>query len=58
MNLFRKKDPLASAKAEYQSLMKAAMEAQRGGDIVRAADLHTQADKLYTEKIAPGEHAH
>jgi hypothetical protein len=45
MKLFKNR-PGNPRQREYERLMKQAMEAQRGGDIVRSAELHQQAEAL------------
>jgi len=47
MNLFnKKKSPEQKRQAEYENLRKEAMLAQRGGDIVKSAELHAKADAV------------
>ena len=45
MSIFTK-NPEKKLRKEYEALMKKAMEAQRGGDIVGSSELHAQAEKL------------
>lgn len=46
MNLFSKKSPEKKLRAQYETLMKEAMMAQRGGDIVKSSELHAQAEEV------------
>ena len=46
MNLFSKKTPEKKLRSQYETLMKEAMNAQRGGDIVKSSELHEQAEAL------------
>jgi len=48
MKLFSKK-PDQKLQREYERLMKEAMLAQRGGDIVKSSELHAQAEILWKE---------
>lgn len=45
MNLF-KKSPEAKLRKQYEALLKQAMEAQRGGDIVKCSELTAKADEI------------
>jgi len=45
MNFF-KKSPEAKLRKQYETLLQQAMEAQRGGDIVKCSELTAQADEL------------
>lgn len=45
MNLFSK-NPAAKLQKQYESLMQQAMNAQRGGDIVKSSELHAQAAEI------------
>ncbi len=45
MTLFSK-NPEKKLRKEYETLMKQAMEAQRGGDIVKSAQLHEKAEAV------------
>jgi len=49
MSLFKKKNPADALRKKYQDLMKKAMEAQRGGDIVKSSELHEEAEKIRKE---------
>lgn len=42
-----KTDPIKKYRKEYDKLLQAAMQAQRGGDIRSYSELSTQADKIY-----------
>ncbi len=48
MKFFSKK-PDQKLQREYERLMKEAMLAQRGGDIVKSSELHAQAEILWKE---------
>lgn len=45
MKFFSKK-PEDKLRSQYQKLMEQAMQAQRGGDIVKSSELHAEADKI------------
>jgi hypothetical protein len=45
MGLFTKK-PTDKLRKQYKSLMEQAMQAQRGGDIVKSSELHAEAEAL------------
>ena len=53
MKLFSS-NPEKKLRKEYEALMKQAMEAQRGGDIVKSSQLHEQAEALL-KKIEAGK---
>lgn len=54
MSLF-KKDPLAKLRKQYETLMGQAMQAQRGGDIVKCSELTAEADKVMAQIEAAGK---
>lgn len=53
MGLFSK-NPTDKLRKQYETLMKQAMEAQRGGDIVKSSELHAQADEVLKKLEAAG----
>lgn len=53
MGFFTKK-PTDKLRKQYKSLMEQAMQAQRGGDIVKSSELHAQAEELL-KKIESAE---
>lgn len=46
MNLFSNKTPAKKLQSQYETLMKEAMTAQRGGDIVKSSELHARAEAI------------
>ncbi|MCC5845823.1 MAG: Lacal_2735 family protein [Verrucomicrobia bacterium] len=44
--MFSKKTPEKKLRTQYETLMKEAMTAQRGGDIVKSSELHAQAEAV------------
>lgn len=40
------KNPSVKLQKQYESLMRDAMNAQRGGDIVKSSELHAQAEEI------------
>ena len=60
MKLFSS-NPEKKYRKQYETLMKQAMEAQRGGDIVKSSELHAQAEQVLkkweTEKAHPHSQA-
>jgi hypothetical protein len=45
MGFFTKK-PTDKLRKQYKSLMEQAMQAQRGGDIVKSSEIHAEAEAL------------
>lgn len=50
-----KKSKKSSDQKRYEQLLKQAMDAQRGGDIVRCSELTAEADALYATLKARDE---
>lgn len=49
MKLFSSKNPEDKLRKQYEKLQREAMQAQRGGDIVKCSELTAKADEVMKE---------